>query len=135
MNMNIDENLYSRQLYVLGHEAMYKMQNSNILIFGMGGLGAEIAKNIILAGVKSVTIFDKQNVSYDDLSSQVNLLFYCVINCRTESVDQAQMTMEIRSRKCNDLWQNLRFLNFKTALSLQYLLRKFFCLFNGKTYS
>jgi ubiquitin-activating enzyme E1 len=85
--MNIDENLYSRQLYVLGHEAMYKMQNSNILILGMGGLGAEIAKNIVLAGVKSVTIFDKQNVSYDDLSSQVNFLFYCVV-----SVDRAQMS-------------------------------------------
>ena len=61
--------------YVLGHEAMYKMQNSNILIYGMGGLGAEIAKNIILAGVKSVTICDKKNVSYDDLSSQVNSYF------------------------------------------------------------
>ena len=29
--------------------------------------------------------------------------------------------MEIRLRKCNNLWQNLWFLNFKTALSLQNL--------------
>ena len=50
---------------------MRKMQNSNILICGMSGLGAEIAKNIILAGVKSVTIHDAKRVTYGDLSSQV----------------------------------------------------------------
>ena len=57
--------------YVLGHEAMRKMQASNILISGMGGLGVEIAKNVILGGVKSVTIHDTKNTSYEDLSSQV----------------------------------------------------------------
>ena len=37
---------------------MRRMQNSNVLIMGMKGLGLEIAKNVILAGVKSVTIWD-----------------------------------------------------------------------------
>ncbi|KAF8165027.1 ubiquitin activating enzyme [Crassisporium funariophilum] len=66
----IDEGLYSRQLYVLGHEAMKKMAASNVLIVGLQGLGAEIAKNIALAGVKSVTIFDPEEVTIQDLSSQ-----------------------------------------------------------------
>ena len=43
----IDEGLYSRQLYVMGHEAMKKMAVSNVLISGMKGLGAEVAKNVI----------------------------------------------------------------------------------------
>ena len=38
----IDEGLYSRQLYVLGHEAMRKMNSTNVLIAGAGGLGVEI---------------------------------------------------------------------------------------------
>lgn len=67
----IDESLYSRQLYVLGHEAMHRMQSSNVLISGMGGLGVEIAKNIILGGVKSVTIHDESLVKMKDLSTQV----------------------------------------------------------------
>lgn len=69
-NTDIDESLYSRQLYVLGHDAMRRMQLSNVLISGMGGLGVEIAKNIILGGVKSVTIHDTSNTTYYDLSSQ-----------------------------------------------------------------
>lgn len=69
-NGEIDEGLYSRQLYVLGHEAMRRMQASDVLISGLGGLGVEVAKNVILAGVKSVTLHDKQICSLKDLSSQ-----------------------------------------------------------------
>ncbi|EPY53621.1 ubiquitin activating enzyme E1 [Schizosaccharomyces cryophilus OY26] len=66
----IDEGLYSRQLYVLGHEAMKQMSQSDVLIIGCKGLGVEIAKNICLAGVKSVTIYDPQPTRIEDLSSQ-----------------------------------------------------------------
>lgn len=66
----IDEGLYSRQLYVLGHEAMKRMGASNVLIVGCRGLGVEIAKNIALAGVKSLSLFDPTPVAIADLSSQ-----------------------------------------------------------------
>jgi ubiquitin-activating enzyme E1 len=69
-NGDIDESLYSRQLYVLGHEAMKRMSNSHVLIAGLRGLGAEIAKNIALAGVKSLTLFDPAPTVLSDLSSQ-----------------------------------------------------------------
>jgi ubiquitin-activating enzyme E1 len=66
----IDESLYSRQLYVLGHEAMKRMGSSNVLVAGLRGLGVEIAKNIALAGVKSLTLFDPKPAALADLSSQ-----------------------------------------------------------------
>ena len=67
----IDEGLYSRQLYVLGHEAMKKMAVSNVLIVGLKGLGVEIAKNVILAGVKAVTLHDPEPTKIEDLGTQV----------------------------------------------------------------
>lgn len=70
MTGEIDEGLYSRQLYVLGREAMLKMQLSNILIIGLKGLGVEIAKNVALAGVKSLTLYDPEPVTIQDLSTQ-----------------------------------------------------------------
>ena len=66
----IDESLYSRQLYVLGHEAMKRMGSSHVLVVGMRGLGVEIAKNIALAGVKSLSLFDPKPAALCDLSSQ-----------------------------------------------------------------
>ncbi|TYJ23882.1 hypothetical protein E1A91_A08G222500v1 [Gossypium mustelinum] len=66
---DIDEDLHSRQLAVYGRETMRRLFASNILISGMQGLGAEIAKNLILAGVKSVTLHDEGVVEMWDLSS------------------------------------------------------------------
>ena len=45
----------------------------NVLIVGCRGLGVETAKNLILAGPASVTIYDPVLVSWGDLTSN----FYC----------------------------------------------------------
>lgn len=70
---DIDEDLHSRQLAVYGRETMRRLFASNILVSGLQGLGAEIAKNLILAGVKSVTLHDEGVVELWDLSS--NFIF------------------------------------------------------------
>uniref|UniRef100_A0A8U7NYH7 E1 ubiquitin-activating enzyme n=1 Tax=Corvus moneduloides TaxID=1196302 RepID=A0A8U7NYH7_CORMO len=57
--------------YVLGHEAMKRMQTSNVLVSGLRGLGVEVAKNLVLGGVKSVTLHDPEPASWSDLASQV----------------------------------------------------------------
>lgn len=107
VEQEIDEGLYSRQLYVLGHDAMRRMQLSNVLISGMKGLGVEIAKNVVLGGVKSVTIHDTGVATWTDLSSQfflreedlgknraevtlprlAELNSYVPCNCLTEKLD------------------------------------------------
>lgn len=66
---DIDEDLHSRQLAVYGRDTMRKLFASNVLVSGMQGLGVEIAKNLILAGVKSVTLHDERSVEMWDLSS------------------------------------------------------------------
>ena len=68
-NKKIDEELYSRQLYVIGHDAMVKMMSMEVLIIGMDGLGQEIAKNICLAGLRSVSLYDKNPVTVHSLCS------------------------------------------------------------------
>lgn len=50
---------------------MQRLAKTTVLVSGMKGLGVEIAKNIILAGVKSVTVHDLGNTQWSDLSSQV----------------------------------------------------------------
>ncbi|KAJ0987626.1 hypothetical protein J5N97_005982 [Dioscorea zingiberensis] len=65
----IDEELYCRQLAVYGIETMRKLARSNVHISGLSGLGAEIAKNLVVAGVKSVTLHDDERVQLRDLSS------------------------------------------------------------------
>jgi len=69
----IDTDLYSRQIGTFGLETMGKLIKMNVVIVGLRGLGAEVAKNLILAGPKSVSIYDPDLVQLADLGSN----FYC----------------------------------------------------------
>uniref|UniRef100_A0A8C2B5U8 E1 ubiquitin-activating enzyme n=1 Tax=Cyprinus carpio TaxID=7962 RepID=A0A8C2B5U8_CYPCA len=109
--MLIDEGLYSRQLYVLGHEAMKRMQISNILISGLRGLGVEIAKNVILGGVKSVTLHDQGVAEWKDLSSQ----FYL----REE--DLGKNRAEVSQLRLAELNSYVPVTSFTGALTNEYL--------------
>ena len=52
----VDESQYSRQLHTFGFDAQRKISNASVLLIGHGGLIVEIAKCLILTGVKNVTI-------------------------------------------------------------------------------
>ena len=66
----IDEDLHSRQLAVYGRDTMRKMASAHVLVSGLRGLGVEIAKNLVLAGVRAVSLQDEGLVETADLSSQ-----------------------------------------------------------------
>jgi ubiquitin-activating enzyme E1 len=55
---------------------MKKMANSNVLISGMKGLGIEIAKNVVLGGVKSVTIHDTENATWIEIDILNKYIIY-----------------------------------------------------------
>ncbi|XP_060982881.1 SUMO-activating enzyme subunit 1-like isoform X2 [Dama dama] len=57
---------YDRQIRLWGLEAQKRLRASRVLLVGMKGLGAEIAKNLILAGVKGLTMLDHEQVSPED---------------------------------------------------------------------
>jgi len=41
-----------------------------VLISGISALGIEIAKNIVLSGVHTLTMHDNENTSFKDLTGQ-----------------------------------------------------------------
>ena len=79
------EELYSRQLQVIGKHNMKKILNLNILLIGVDSIGQECAKSLSLMGVGNIYIFDdtrydknkhysrvisnKKNSSRDNLSN------------------------------------------------------------------
>lgn len=50
---------------------MVNLRKANVLISGIGSVGVEVAKNLILGGVRHVTIHDTKVTQYNDLSAQV----------------------------------------------------------------
>ncbi|XP_042749978.1 SUMO-activating enzyme subunit 1-like, partial [Lagopus leucura] len=46
------------------------LRASRVLLVGLRGLGAEVAKNLILAGVRALTMLDHHQVSPEDTRAQ-----------------------------------------------------------------
>ena len=65
----IDKNFYSRQIGTYGLDTIKNIMKMKVLIYGLRGLGTEVAKNIILIGPKSVSLYDKNLITYYDLGS------------------------------------------------------------------
>ena len=65
--MNFDEQFYSRQTAAVGINFMNKFSKLKIFIYGLNGLGIEIAKNLILSGPKKIMIYDKKKITKEDL--------------------------------------------------------------------
>jgi ubiquitin-like 1-activating enzyme E1 A len=62
--------LYDRQLRLWGIEAQNRMRKAHVLLITMKALGNEIAKNLVLAGIGSLTVLDSGVVTESDVASQ-----------------------------------------------------------------
>ena len=62
--------LYDRQIRLWGLDAQKRLRSAKICVLGVSGLGAEIAKNLVLAGINSMDLVDDAKVSDMDATSQ-----------------------------------------------------------------
>jgi len=62
--------LYDRQLRLWGMEAQNRMRKAKVLLITIKALGNEIAKNLVLAGIGSLTILDDAVLTASDVESQ-----------------------------------------------------------------
>ncbi|KAK7104023.1 SUMO-activating enzyme subunit 1-like [Littorina saxatilis] len=62
--------LYDRQIRLWGLDAQRRLRAASVLLVGLRGLGAEVAKNIVLSGIKSLTLLDPTVADEEDSMSQ-----------------------------------------------------------------
>lgn len=63
------QQLYDRQQYVVGAETQAKYAATDVLLVGVSGLGCEIAKNLVLTGVRNLRLLDCEPLQLRDLST------------------------------------------------------------------
>ncbi|XP_069042466.1 SUMO-activating enzyme subunit 1 [Lepisosteus oculatus] len=79
---------YDRQIRLWGLDAQKRLRASRVLLVGMRGLGAEVAKNLILAGVKGLTMLDHEQVTEESSRAQF------LIPVGSEGQNRAQTSLE-----------------------------------------
>ncbi|HKZ43274.1 MAG TPA: ThiF family adenylyltransferase, partial [Candidatus Hodarchaeales archaeon] len=63
-----DENKDDRTERHFGGEKFSRIQNSKVLVVGVGAVGNEVVKNLIMLGVRHLTIVDPDTVSNSNVN-------------------------------------------------------------------
>ena len=62
---------FSRTELMFGEDAVLKLKNSIVCVFGLGGVGGHLAEALARAGVGTLYLVDNDVVSPSDLNRQV----------------------------------------------------------------
>ena len=64
-------NQFSRIALLVGTQAIAKLQNSRVAIFGIGGVGGYVAEALARSGVGSFDLIDNDTVALTNLNRQI----------------------------------------------------------------
>ena len=63
-------NEYSRTELLIGEEALEKLRNASVMIFGVGGVGSHCIEALARSGVGKLTLIDNDKVSVTNINRQ-----------------------------------------------------------------
>lgn len=62
---------FERTRMMLGDEAMEKLKNSHVAVFGIGGVGGHAAEALVRSGIGAIDIIDNDTVSESNINRQI----------------------------------------------------------------
>ena len=81
-----------RILNIISEEDLRKINNLNILIIGVGGVGGYALESLVRSGVKKITIIDKDKIDESNLNRQIISLRSNILSSK---VLEAKKRMEL----------------------------------------
>ena len=66
------ENAFCRTEYLIGQEALQKLKNAKVAIFGIGGVGSYVVEALARVGIGSFVLVDKDAKNPFDQLKQTN---------------------------------------------------------------
>lgn len=62
---------FSRSTRILGQERLEKLNNSSVIVFGVGGVGGAVLEALVRGGVGTVGVVDKDIIDITNLNRQI----------------------------------------------------------------
>ena len=95
---------FKRTESLIGHEAVDKLLNSKVIVFGVGGVGSYVCEALARAGVGYMEIVDKDEVDITNINRQLIALHSTVgmpkVEVCKERLKDINPNMEVISRQC-----------------------------------
>ena len=85
------KNFTTRTSLIIGDEGVEKLKNSNVIVFGVGGVGSFAAEAIARAGVGNLTIVDFDDVDITNINRQLPALHSTVGKYKVEVMKERML--------------------------------------------
>ena len=69
--MALDQAIFRRSELLLGDEAMSRIAEKRVIIFGVGGVGSWCAESLVRSGIRHLTIVDSDSVCASNINRQL----------------------------------------------------------------
>ena len=92
--------MYEAYVVNYNHTYVYRLQSSAVLVVGLTGLTAELIKNIVLAGIKSLTLIDHRNGNDDTVHTIQGATFLLLPSDRNEHTPVSCCTAIVLIHTC-----------------------------------
>jgi tRNA A37 threonylcarbamoyladenosine dehydratase len=103
-------NQFSRTELLLGKDAMEKLKNSRVAVFGIGGVGGYVCEALVRSGVGAFDLIDDDKVCLTNLNRQIIATRKTVGQYKAEVMKQRMLEInpdvDIRIHKCFYLPEN-----------------------------
>lgn len=101
---------FSRTELLLGKEAMEKLQNSRVAVFGIGGVGGYVCEALARSGVGAFDLIDDDKVCLTNLNRQIIATYKTIGKYKTEVMKERILDInpkaDVRVHKCFFLPEN-----------------------------
>lgn len=98
------ENQFERTEILIGADAMKRLRNSKVAVFGVGGVGGYVAEALARSGVGAFELIDRDQVSITNLNRQIIATWKTVgrdkVEVMAERIRDINPEAEVVMRKC-----------------------------------
>ena len=109
-------NQFSRTELLLGKEAMEKLQNSRVAVFGIGGVGGYTVEALVRSGVGAIDLIDDDKVCLTNLNRQLIATRSTVgkykVDVMADRIKDINPNCQVNTYKCFYLPENKDDFNF-----------------------
>lgn len=97
-------NQFLRTEMLIGKEALEKLKNSRVAVFGVGGVGGYVVESLARAGVGNIDIIDNDTISVSNLNRQIIALNSTVgknkVDVSKERLLDINPNIKVQTYKC-----------------------------------
>lgn len=95
---------FERFKLLIGNENFDKIQNTNILVLGLGGVGSYVVESLVRSGIKNLTIVDFDKIDITNLNRQLMTNLSNIGKLKTDEIEKRALSIssDISIKKINE---------------------------------